>query len=189
MFFWGGEEGCVQLGTRRGKSSYGSDSWGLLASTCLTLQYFSKCQGILSWEYLYLRLYRNSWWRSSLMQASEENSARHSHEDTLHCKAVLPWQSFSRKGPCAAMPGWESWLALGVQQRGRQHKRGWQEQPQTDNELAQEWGSSVGVLAVFPLAWHCSMWEWKVKLLAATEMESLKHHWCWALKEKCFLSH
>lgn len=47
-FFEKGEEGYVQLGTGRGKSSYGSDSWGLLASTYSALQYFSKFQGLLS---------------------------------------------------------------------------------------------------------------------------------------------
>lgn len=42
---------------------------------------------------------------------------------------------------------------------GEAARRGWQEQPQPHNELAQELGSSRGVLAVFLLAWHCSMWE------------------------------
>lgn len=42
---------------------------------------------------------------------------------------------------------------------GKAAQSGWQEQLQPDNELAQDWGSSMGVLAVFPLAWHCSMWE------------------------------
>lgn len=91
------------------------------------------------------------------MQASREN--RHSPEDTCTAGLCFPSKSFSGKDPCAGMPGWEGRLALGVQQRGRQHKRWWQEQPQPDNELAQEWGSSIGVLAVLPLAWHCSMWK------------------------------
>lgn len=93
------------------------------------------------------------------MQASGENSARHSHEDTCPSRLCFPGKSFLGKGPCAVMPGWEGRLPLGVQQRERQHKRGWQEQPQPDNELAQDWGSSMGILAVFPLAWHCSIWE------------------------------
>lgn len=66
---------------------------------------------------------------------------------------------------------------------------GWCVQLPSDNELAQEWGSSLWVLANFHFAWHCSMQERRIKLLAATEMESLKHHGCWALEGKCFLSY
>lgn len=166
----------------RGKSSYSSDSWDLLASTCSTLKYsnFREC---LSWECLYLRLYRNSWWRSS--HSSGENISW----GFLYCKAVLPWQVLFRKRWLCRKARMGRQAGSGGAAEGEAARRGWQEQPQPHNELAQELGSSRGVLAVFLLAWHCSMWEWKVKLLAATEMESLRHHWCWALKEKCFLSH
>lgn len=47
-----------------------------------------------------------------------------SHEDTCTARLCFPTMSFSGKGPCEGMPGWEGRLALGVQQRGRQHKEG-----------------------------------------------------------------
>lgn len=102
-------------------------------------------------------------------------------------KFVPHWQVVFRKRsqcrePCKRQPeeGRHKWEAA---------RRGWCKQPQPDNELAQEQGSLMWVLAIFPLAWHRSMQEWKVKLLAVIEMESLRHHGCWALKGKCCLSY
>lgn len=47
-----------------------------------------------------------------------------SHEDSCTARLCFPGKSFSGKGGCAGRPGWEGRLALGVQQRGRQHEGG-----------------------------------------------------------------
>ena len=84
-----------------------------------------------------------------------------SHQDTHAARLCLTDKSFSGKDPCAGKPcerqAGEGRLASGGVAQGKAARSGWCEQPQPDNELAWEWGSSVWVLAIFPFAWHCSM--------------------------------
>lgn len=89
------------------------------------------------------------------------------HQDTHTARWCLTDKSFSGKDPCAGKPregqAGEGRLDSGGAAEGKAARSGWCEQPQPDNELAREWGSSVWVLAIFPFAWHCSVQEGRMK--------------------------